>query len=224
VLRFQPQLPDRSSMRETLRGILARPEFAGQDELPRAPGWWDQLLQRIGRWLQSLGVPSATAGSWVVVLATVLLIALVSGLVYLVVRWAWGSSSRLSLASRKSSEPSEDELGHAGLLSLARAALERGDLRQAIRLRFKATLRRAPQDSASTVLTNSQLQRRISRQFPSAGGPLGLLIKRFEDIWYGGMECSRSDYDSVDIWAREVEAAMPAPDAAASDALLRRAA
>jgi hypothetical protein len=214
LLRYEPALPDKQELHKNLKEILARPEFQGKEEKKRSVAWWDRLLKLIERWLKNRGFNMSGGERWISILAAALLGVLLVLIVYLIVRWVWGGSVRLTGLRSPSREVNEDELGHSGLLKLAETALARGEFRQAVRLRFKAMLRLAPQESAAVLLTNSQLVRRLSRQYPELRSPLSAAVQRFEDIWYGGMDCSAQDYASVDRWAREVEAALPQPEAA----------
>lgn len=213
ILRYRPVPPKKpdGDSKDLLRAILARPEF--QDEAPKKKvqqdTWLQELLKRLQDWLNSLGLGAVAGSTTATVIAAVLLAILLALLLYMLVRWIWdlmASGRRIKL---NLSEESEEQLAAPGLLKLAEAALARGEVRQAIRLRFRAVLRRVPQASAALLLTNSQLKRRLGREYPAAAQPFGKLVGCFEDVWYGGVSASVEDYRTADLWARAVESEIP---------------
>jgi hypothetical protein len=143
-------------------------------------------------------------------IAAILLGALLLLLIYLLVRWVWDAVASGQTIKLKQEDKPEDQLEPDELLKLAQQALARGDVRAAIRLRFRAVLRRLPQTSATVLLTNSQLSRRLAREYPAAAQPFSKLVLCFEDAWYGGMPVRPEDFNAADGWAKAVEEAIPA--------------
>lgn len=216
-LRHAPVLPVDSKLDSalTLRDILARPEFQTEEkqQSPRQEGWFERLIKLLQQWFSKLGMKTVAGNNTATIIATVLLGGLLALLVYLLVRWVWDALASGQVIRLKDDEKSEDEMEPDTLLKLAQQALARGEVRQAIRLRFRAVLRRLPQTSAAVLLTNSQLKRRVSREYPAAAQPFGRLVVCFEDAWYGGLPVASEDYRSADGWARAVEEAIPAHSA-----------
>ncbi len=212
ALRYKSTLPASTDKdtRKLLSDILARPEFQEDpQQKPRQESWLQRLLRALQQWFSKLGFGMVAGSNVATVIAAVLLGTLLLLLIYLLVRWIWDALSVGSNPRTSMDEKAEEEMEPDALARLAMQALARGEIRQAIRLRFKAVLRRLPQTSATVLLTNSQLKRRLAREYPSAAAPFGRLVVCFEDAWYGGMSVSEADYRSADGWAREVEQLVP---------------
>jgi hypothetical protein len=124
-----------------------------------------------------------------------------------VARLLWGWLSQRGL--RRVADAASEELPSrpAELLEQARAAHARGDLRAALRLRFRAVV--AAMDLPSSSLqTNSQLARLLRREVPLAASPFSSLSAAFEDVWYGGVACTEGIYRDAEQLAVQVESAL----------------
>ncbi|MCC7479802.1 DUF4129 domain-containing protein [bacterium] len=213
ALRHAAKLPSEAGQdsRKVLKDILARPEFLEKkaQAKPKTQNWLQRILQAIQQWLSRLGLGVVAGSQVATVIAVVLVGLLLLLLVYLLVRWIWDAVATGRVIKAPLDEKAEDELEPDALLRLAQQAFARGEVRQAIRLRFKAVLRRLPQTASTVLLTNSQLARRLAREYPQAAQPFKRLVLCFEDAWYGGMQVGPADFNSADGWAREVEQLVP---------------
>jgi hypothetical protein len=186
VLAYEPSF-NPSNTQKLLDEILRRAEYQGEDDAPLEQ---DNMLTRLLAWLD--GVLSAAglgATGWAGVVVVAGLLAL---LLYLVVKLIWVQAGRRSRSAK--AEPKAGQLGLDELLLAADESAQRGDFRAAIRFRFLALLRQLEQP-ASTLLTNTQLQRRLGKLMPAVASPFGELVGLFEDTWYGGLDCSKEQHD-----------------------------
>jgi hypothetical protein len=189
---------------ERLKSILARPEFSTDTAAPQQT-WLDKLMA----WLQRLlSRNNLRTPAWLGQGTGAVLIALIFVLLcYIIARLLWGF---VALRRRRQlGEQAVEELPSRPqeLLAQAKAALARGDLRGALRLRFRAVIA-ALELPSSSLQTNSQLARVIRREAPEAAAPFARLSACFEDVWYGGAVCLETQYREADSLAELVEAAL----------------
>lgn len=186
VLAYKPGFSPTDS-RELLDEILGRTEYQGEGDTPLEQNSW---LTRLLVWLTGLmGVVGLGATGWIGVAAVAMLLTL---LLFLVVRLAWMQAGRRGRSTI--AKPKAGQLGLDELLQAAGEAVQRGDYRTAVRIRFLALLRQL-EVPASTLLTNAQLQRRLGMLIPSAATPFGELVSLYEDTWYGGLDCGKAQHD-----------------------------
>jgi hypothetical protein len=185
VLAYEPSF-NPSDTQELLDEILRRAEYQGEDDAPLEQ---DNMLARLLAWLD--GVLSAAglgATGWAGVVVVAGLLAL---LLYLVVKLIWVQAGRHSRSAK--AEPKAGQLGLDELLLAAGESAQRGDFRAAIRFRFLALLRQL-EVPASTLLTNTQLKRKLGKRMPSAETPFREFVGIYEDTWYGGFDCSNEQH------------------------------
>lgn len=202
ALEHRPDSGDQSE--QMLKAILGRPEFHTEIAAPQQT-WLDKLMAWLQRLLSRSNLRTPVwlgQGTGVVLIALIFLL-----LCYIAARLLWGfialrRRQQLSagVAEELPSRPQE-------LLAQAKAAFARGDLRGALRLRFRAVIAALELPSAS-LQTNSQLARLIRREAPEAAVPFARLSACFEDVWYGGAVCQESQYHEADGLAQKVEAAL----------------
>jgi len=109
-----------------------------------------------------------------------------------------GSSARSTRAGMPRTDPRELE-------RLAGAAEERGDLREAVRLRFRAGLVRLD-DKGAIRLRASSTTGQVARRLGS--GPFERLAMDFDEIVYGGRDADATDVEFArSQWPRVVEGA-----------------
>lgn len=186
VLTYKPSFSP-TNTRELLDEILMRAEYQGEDDAPLEQDSW---LTRLLAWLAGLmGVAGLGAAGWVGVAAVATLLAL---LLYLVVKWVWVQAARRGRSTK--TEPKAGQFGLDELLLAADESAQRADFRAATRFRFLALLRQL-ELPASTLLTNTQLQRRLGKRMPAVATPFGELVGLYEDAWYGGLDCSKEQHD-----------------------------
>jgi len=197
LLNRPVQLQPESETAAELKRILAQEEFQSQGQKPRE-SWLQRSWNRLQEMLGSSNIGGS--GVWGVVLA-VLLLALI---VFLVVRLAWQFATRAKRDEKAAEKTDPRSHSMEQLIAAANEAAARGDYREALRFRYLALLR-VLNLPAATVLTNSQIKRRIGRIHPALKGPFGQLVTTFEDTWYGGMRCLQRDYAQAEILARGIE-------------------
>lgn len=198
VLSFQPKLPDAKTTRHNLRDILNKPEY--KDEQPQGPG----LLDRIADWLAALRLRLGLgSGSWT---GTFVIIVVVSLILYLLLRIFSGMEFR-KFNLRDEGLQTAKQYSAGELLAQAEQAAKEEDYRGAIRLRFRAMLRQIEMP-ASTVLTNRQLVRVLSNDYPQVSAPLMAFVGCFEDAWYGGLCCGSAEYYEAAKLAEQVLSAI----------------
>jgi hypothetical protein len=198
VLTHEPHLPDAGASADTLRGILARPEF--KDEETIASG--DNPIEKFLAWLMKLfGGGNPNGGSWVTVLITVALLGL---LAYLITRLIWELVQRRSRkAFSGEGQLRAEDMTAAALLKAAAEAAERREFREALRMRFLALVKQLDL-AATTVQTNSQLARQVRKAQPAAAVPFAGAVACYEDAWYGGLPCGAETYAELSGFAAEV--------------------
>lgn len=187
-----------------LKAILARPEFQVDSAPPPQPSWLEKLLQRLMAWLSRVFTPLAGASVAVQVIAALGVLLVLGLLLFYITKLIWQLVSMRRGRLAKGEAAAEEMSQPAELLAAARQALEAGDFRQALRLRFRALL--ASLDiAAAPLMTNRELAERITEDCPATGGPLAELIGIFEDAWYGGVRCEVQHYQRSDELARAIE-------------------
>jgi hypothetical protein len=192
----QPALPPSSTIRETAREVLSRPYY---DLDMASPDYSMPLVLRLIEWMlmpfrwlyESMeGWPEVVR--WIIVAVSVLvLIALIAHIVYTLVTAIRGptkSRDRQYAAERREANPVDLERE-------AEQAGGRGDYIGAIRLLFRAALRRielAEKKNLRPGWTNRELLRRYkSKPFSSS---LERLVEMIDQKWYGGQACEQGDY------------------------------
>jgi hypothetical protein len=196
-------LPPPDAIRQTANEVVSRPYYDLGAGPPRdwTPPWWLELLQSIIEWIvepfrwlfDSLeGLPDAVR--WlIVILAALLAAALIGHILYSLITAVRGPSSR-KLGAYQSShrlvDPSELE-------QEAERAGARGDYIGAIRLLFRAALRRIELAENRNFLpgfTNRELLRRY--QATPLGEPIRRLVDVIDTKWYGDSRCEPADYSA----------------------------
>jgi len=199
VLETAPSLPPPAETAGLLREILTGDEFQeqagspeGQSLLSRFLDWLSSLLARVG----------LVTGSWQ---GTVIVLALVALMLYVVVRLLWQLASRRRTAMAERTAGGIQHMSAADLLAAADDAAAAGDHRGAIRLRFLALLRLLAEPGLA-LTTNHQLTRRVAKRYPSVGTQFRDLVLCYEDAWYGGLPCGSADYTRAGELAERVAA------------------
>jgi hypothetical protein len=190
-------LPPPDTIRSTANEILSRPYYdlgAGPPRNPSPPFWLEFLewILEPFRWLfdSMEGLPDVVR--WIVViLSAVLCVALVAHIIYTLIRAVRGPADR-HLGAYQSAARVIDP---AELEQDAEQAGARGDYIGAIRLLFRATLRRielAEKKNFQPGFTNRELLRRY--QATPLGEPIRRLVEVIDMKWYGDLACEPSDY------------------------------
>jgi len=222
---FQP-LAERAELRE----ITKRVDLSG----PR--NWWQAFTE----WLQKLfrpdppeprpapsGRPLDFAGLWEVLkwVGIVLLVLLVAVLLALLVRWflerdpgrAAAGTGAVGAAPLEASA-TENALEHTvdDWERFARLWLDRGEVRQAIRALYLATLVHLHRERLieyNRALTNWTYVRRF-RGEGEQRSTLEQLTRVFDEVWYGDRPCGEPHYRAFEAGARAL--GTPAPPAGAA--------
>lgn len=202
----------RQRVRDTVRQVLASPEFAELRE-EEEEGWWQRftawLQEKVGgalsavvRWIADL--PAALI--WVVVGWMVLtLLAIAAHLIWTVlVLVSGGTVRRRGRSAAAASETAEPWLGVRELrfepvYEEARALAERGQWSAAVRHLYVAMLLWLDR-RGRIVFRRSKTNRDYLREVGAAGPVAELLrtvTRRFELVAYGGMEADRRGYEEV---------------------------
>jgi len=187
--------------REQARDVLAQRRF----QRTKVPSPLRDVRQRIGEALRSLGRPFQSAFEWLAERlpgGTPVLWALLATLVLTSAACIAGRAGarREGAAGGVADGRDEQRIGAARLRQEAERAERRGDLEEALRLRFRAGL--VELDSRELVelrpaLTNSELLSAV----PSP--TLAELVEGFEAIAYGGRAADEDDLRSArDGWTR----------------------
>ena len=189
-------VPPPETIREIARDVVARPEFV-LDETPDAepPTWFVELMRWLLRPLERLfdnlhGLPELVRWSMVIFLG-IALAAIVAHLVYSLVRALSGPRK----ADYQPFTSTARELDPIVLEGEADQAAVAGDYLNAIRLLFRATLRRievAEEKRLRPGITNRELLRRY-RSSPVLDS-LTRFVETIDWKWYGGQACEPADY------------------------------
>jgi hypothetical protein len=196
IVTASTSLPPPESIRKTAAEVVSRPYY-DLDLAPRddGPPIWLELLRWITKpfkWLfESMeGLPDIVR--WiVVVLAVILLVALISHLTYTFVRAIRGPLPR----RRAFLATSAPETNPVDLEQEADEAGKAGDYIRAIRLLFRAALRRietAEKKKLRPGFTNRELLRRY-RSTPLFAS-LERFVETIDQKWYGDGTCLEEDY------------------------------
>jgi len=191
------KLPAPEGIRAVAREVVARPyyELGDGPPLDTSPPFWLELFRWLltpFKWLYDAmeGMPDFVR--WIIVIGMVLLcIALIAHIVYTFVRAIQGP---LPGRSRKYVTPTT-EINPAELEAQADIVGQQGQYIEAIRLLFRASLRRielAENKKFRPGCTNRELLRRF-RATPLAS-PLGRFVEMLERKWYGNEPCGQADF------------------------------
>ena len=164
--------------------ILSNPRYRPRESTPRPLSWLGRIEQRIfsaiGRFFERI-VPGSGVVQWFVI---ALLVAVL----------AWALARFLSRRTKRR-RPVDATLPSVSVDTIdaeAQAALERGDYRESVILRFRAgivRLERGPRPAASRR-TNGSLGSTIPVTFPSVG-------VRFDAVRYGDQTVDRETADAA---------------------------
>jgi hypothetical protein len=196
IVFAQATLPPPDVIRQTAAEVVSRKYFdLGEKTLSDSPPiWWTILrwLLKPFEWLfvSMEGWPDFVR--WIVViLCFVLLIALIGHIVYSFVMAIRGPAAR----RRGSYTPAHVEIDPTTLEQDAERAGKGGDYIGAIRLLFRAALRRievAEKKKLRPGFTNRELLRRY-RSTPLFGS-LERFVETIDQKWYGGGTCLEEDF------------------------------
>ena len=213
--------PAHTQERETLKQVLAGPEFRNLEQ----PSVRDSMLEKLGNWLNhlfesaaSLKARSAWVGRvvvWGFILAVC--VGLVWGLLQLERRW------RLRLVPEGERPPSGAPSARDWQLWLddARRSATAGQWREAIHFVYWASISRLeskrlwPADRARTPREYLAL---VASEDPRKAG-LAELTGNFERIWYGGRPAGESEFLKAENLADALTSGGSAPDAANRSAM-----
>jgi hypothetical protein len=191
--------PPPDAIRKTASEVIARADYDLGAELPRESSlaYWLEILRWIiqpFRWLfESLdGLPDPVR--WlIVILAVLLCAALIAHIIYSFVSAVRGPAARRPGTYQSSARVTDP----AELEQAAERAGARGDYIGAVRLLFRAALRRielAEKRSFQPGFTNRELLRRY--QSSALSEPLRRLVEVIDLKWYGDTACEASDYSA----------------------------
>jgi hypothetical protein len=196
LLLASTTLPPADDIRKAVQEIVARPYYEIDTDVPSMDG---SLMMELIRWIiapfkwlfdSMEGLPESLR--WVIVIfCVVLCIALIAHMVYsfvVAIRGPIVRRDRVYMSAGREIDPAELE----EQAELAGAA---GDYIGAVRLLFRAALRRiemAEKKKLRPGFTNRELLRRYR------ASPLANSLQRFVDVielkWYGDLPCERADY------------------------------
>ena len=196
ILTVAAALPPPEDIRRTAEGVVRRPYFdLGNAPLREASSWLLDVLRWILKpfeWLYEIlgGLPEFVR--WLVVaVCVVLCIALIAHIIYTLV-----SAIRVPSVGRgRAFKPSAAEIDPVDLEREAESLVARGDYIGAVRLLFRAAIRRielAETRRFRPGFSNRELLRRY-RSTP-LGQSLQRLVETIELKWYGNALCEQSDY------------------------------
>ena len=193
----QATLPPPDAIRKTAAEVVARPYFElGGVRHQEGPSLFLEILRWILRPILALfdglsGLPAFI--QWLVVIVCILLVvAIVAHIVFTLINVLGGPITarreRQFVLSARDANPDDLE-------QQAEASGGRGDYIDAIRLLFRAALRRielAEERKLRPGLTNRELLRRY--QTSPFRVPLERLVEMIELKWYGSAPCELADY------------------------------
>jgi hypothetical protein len=192
----QTTLPPPDAIRQTAAEVVSREYYdLGEKALSDSPPWWWAIV----RWLlKPFEWLFASMEGWpdflrwtIVILCFILLIALLAHIVY-----SFAVAIRGPVSRRRGAYTStQAEIDPAALEQEAERAGKGGDYIGAIRLLFRATLRRievAEKKKLRPGFTNRELLRRY-RSTPLFGS-LERFVETIDQKWYGGGTCLEEDF------------------------------
>lgn len=208
ITGFEPETAAESAA--LLREILAHEKYTAEGFSEAGPSVFDRIID----WLQRL-LPrfNLLPGSSITVQVLTVLVVLV--VAYLIFRLIWELVQRRAQRESVGVESRPEDMTADALLLAAEQCARSGDYRTAIRWRFLALVKQLDLPAA-TVLTNSQLTRRVRKTAAAAAGPFAAAAGSFEDVWYGGLDCGPASYEQLSRSAEEAGALWRAALAAES--------
>lgn len=182
-----------------LREILARPEFWDGEG---GAAWLEAfkplrtllaaLVLNLARGLAALQRASGDAPEYALVVVALVVAGLAGVAFWRLAGGTLAAEAELETAGGSALPTAEHEL------TLAGAAARDGRWRQAIHHRYLAVLRRLDERGLLRFdgsLTNLEYLDRASDS-PGLSGALTPLVRAFDRLWYGQVECSARDYDA----------------------------
>ena len=197
-------------VRRIADAVLARPEFAAAH-----PTWWQRLLRVLSDYLAGLGEAVGAGGSAV---GTAVVVGLALVAILVVVRY-----TRTLRPDPRRDLAVGGQIGRssADWLTDAAAAEERGQLREAVRCRYRALL--AALSAAGLVeevagRTSGEYLAALTADVPAAAAAFADATRRFEDAWYGAVPVTSAEVSAVSDAARRTlaDAGVRRPVAAGS--------
>jgi hypothetical protein len=196
MLLAEPALPPAADIRQKADEVVSRSYYdladtAGGDPVPL----WMRMMRWLARPFEWLFKSMEGWPDWlrwlIVIVCIVLLIALVSHIAYTLVRAIRGPVARV----QRRYDPAHIEIDPASLERDAEQAVRMGDYIGAVRLLFRAALRRievAEKKKLRPGFTNRELLRRY--RSTALFGPLERFVETIDNKWYGGEPCLQEDY------------------------------
>jgi hypothetical protein len=206
---------------ETLRAILARPEFAPRPRLSFWDAFWDvlwQLLVAVWDWLTA-PVQDAVRGHLVwrdLALLVVAIVVLVAGVVFLArtVRGHMVGEAAISAQEAARRRERSDRLWREAD-QLARA----GRLEDAVRALYLAALYALEERhvlSVQDAWTNREHAERLARARPDAGAAFAAVVQRYDRLRYGGATVDDAAFGELRALVERARSLAPAPGGATS--------
>ena len=177
---------------DTLARILAQSKYAALPEPPAWSQWLYDLYRRLINWLRS-----ATAGVQVPDLSAAWLIGLSLALAALLIAVGWRLRRVVARDRGRLTTPAPTEVATADeALDKADSLAAAGDLRQAVRLLYLATLLALEEQGAlrfDRALTNHEVLQHL-RNRPDLAAVLAGVIDVFDRVWYGEQTLSAESF------------------------------
>jgi hypothetical protein len=198
ILLAQAALPPPDAIRRAADEVVARPYYdLGTTPPLDSPPLWVEIVRWIVKPFQWLfesmeGLPEFLR--WLIVIVSIVIcVALISHIIYSLVMAIRGPAARRRLHL----ESAAKEINPADLEHEAELVGTRGDYIGAIRLLFRAALRRielAERKKFRPGFTNRELLRRY--QSTPLFGSLAQFVETIELKWYGNSPCAEADYQA----------------------------
>ena len=203
-------------LRSTARDVLSQAHYQTGD-VPEPPEGFAFFLRVLGQWLMKAlrWLFDMTAGlpeflRWVIVIGLVLV------LVALFLHMAWtlfqamtgGRQSRHGVVL--SLDEADVQLSVSELERAADLAVQQGELIEAVRFLFRASLVRLA-DREKKRLRRGTTDRQYLRHFrgTSVASPLHVFVTTLELKWYGDSPCESQDYDDCREAYRQISSLLP---------------
>lgn len=200
------QTPSPDAIREAVREVLSRPEYAeaaasGESLLDRALG---ALLEGLGRLLARLDGFGGGVGSWLGAAGLVLVVGLLVAMVLRLLRRFRSSGVADPVVDGPTGRAPRD-WGQEALEHVAN-----GELREALRCRYRETVALLAQAGYVDEIpgrTTGEYRAATSEALPAADDPFGALTLAFERAWYGRRTVDQAAYAAAEEHQRAVIAA-----------------
>ncbi len=189
-------------LRDRAEDVLSDPKFATSEPglIDRLVEWVQEVFSDLLEFVTDSTVFGGVAVGWI------LLAAMIGLIVFFLLRYLPSFSSAKAESVSATVLTHKNRRTRAEWLAEAEAAERKGQHREAVRARYKATVAGLiEQDELpDTVGATATELRNAFRGDPSRSDPFSSSTGAFSDVWYGGDEADQSDAARVAGWDEQV--------------------